>query len=175
MMTTKLKVCYQERNDRLILAYKAYISLIKSGSGKGCNFWHAGPSTFMYGSFDRYWDGDYCKLFGIGKFQNRCHGDWKNTLTLSRKWLPANDLLYVVTCLFNKSWLWKRCPGATIGHRNFIYGSIRRARPKGGWKFTKSGKVLMGCHGNSKCRPQNPIWPGRYEIMPWISIKDSLI
>ncbi len=34
--------------------------------------------------------------------------------------------------LFNKSRLWKRYPGATVGPRDFIYGLIRRARPKGG-------------------------------------------
>ena len=53
------------------------ISLIKSGSGKGCNFGTVEPKNLMYGSICRAWHQECCKLSRFWKFWNRCHGDLK--------------------------------------------------------------------------------------------------
>ena len=86
--TTSFKLWSKVKvNNPFMVLSPRFISLIKSGSGKPCNFWHVEPREFMYGSIERSWYGDNCKLFGFEKFPNRCHGDWKNSPILHRKYI----------------------------------------------------------------------------------------
>ena len=56
-----------------------------------------------------------------------------------------------------------------------MYGSIRRARDEGCWKFRKVQNFQMCCYGNSKCGLCAAIWQRRTAIIRLMSLQDRFI
>ena len=77
----RAEICTNTKGKKQeVHVYRGHISLIKSGSGKGCNFWTVEPRNLMYGSICRAGNQECCKLSRFCKFWNCYHWDLKNRI-----------------------------------------------------------------------------------------------
>ncbi len=91
--------------------------IIKSGSGKPCDFSTISHKNFMYCFFCRAnWYQRDLKLSRFVKFLNCCHGDWKNSPILQWNRLSAWVFTYLWVTWFNMTisrslQKWENLPG----------------------------------------------------------------